>query len=135
MMQKSTLAQDLLPYLDMATILQLHPPNHFGDCPKCKKNDGRLNVGREHWFICLRHRVKWRAGYDLFPDWRQENLHIWRQNERLLDLLMEVEPIQAWKKTLLEEMFLSYYANLNNPCSRARCRRHATACLPSSHRS
>lgn len=89
----------------MATILQLQTANHFGDCPKCKKNDGHLNVGREHWFICLRHRVKWRAGHDIFPDWRQENLQIWRQNERLLDLLMEVEPIQAWKKTALEEMF------------------------------
>lgn len=91
----------------MAEILQLRTDNHFGDCPKCRKNDGHLNVGREHWFVCKRHRVKWRAGHDIFPDWRQEDVHIWRQNEKFLDFFMEVEPLQTWKKTLIEEMFSS----------------------------
>ena len=91
----------------MAAVLRLKIVNHFGDCPKCRRNDGHINIGREHWFFCKRHRVKWKAGHDIFPDWRNEDMHIWRQNERLLDFFTEVEPLETWRKTLLEEAFAS----------------------------
>jgi hypothetical protein len=89
----------------MGTLIQFNTQNHFGDCPKCRKNDGHINVGRDHWFVCRQHRVKWKAGHDIFPDWQQENLQVWRRNEKLLDFFMEVEPMQTWKKTIIEEIF------------------------------
>jgi hypothetical protein len=99
----------------MGDVVQLNPHNHFGDCPECRKNDGHINVGRVHWFVCKRHRVKWKAGHDIFPDWKQENLQVWRQNEKLLELFTEVEPLQAWKKTELEEMFAALSGSANQP--------------------
>jgi hypothetical protein len=39
---------------------------YFGDCPICHKNDGYLNVGRNHWFICTAHKTKWCIGANLF---------------------------------------------------------------------
>ncbi len=89
----------------MGTLIQFSAQNHFGDCPKCQKNDGHINVGRDHWFVCRRHRVKWKAGHDIFPDWQHETLQVWRRNEKLLDLFMEVEPLQTWKSSVLEEIF------------------------------
>jgi hypothetical protein len=45
---------------------------YFGWCPKCKNNDGYLNIGREHWFLCKEHKVKWCVGYNLFSSWQHE---------------------------------------------------------------
>jgi len=81
----------------MGDIIHLEAENHFGVCPKCKSSDGHLNIGRTHWFFCKKHRVKWRAGHDIFPDWRQETLVNWKHNESLLDFFMEIEPFQPWK--------------------------------------
>ncbi|MEI6125315.1 MAG: hypothetical protein WCQ99_02070 [Pseudomonadota bacterium] len=81
----------------MRKVIQLEAPKHFGDCPKCKKNDGHLNVGREHWFVCKKHRVKWKAGHDMFPDWKKETVHTWKQNEALLEHFMKIEPFYAGK--------------------------------------
>lgn len=89
----------------MGTLLQLNTQPHFGDCPKCKSNDGHLNVGRDHWFVCKKHRVKWKVGHDIFPDWRNETLMNWRRNEKLLDLFMEIEPFQAGKFRPDEALF------------------------------
>jgi len=96
----------------MGKILQLAAGNHFGDCPKCRKNDGHLNIGREHWFYCRQHRVKWRAGSELFPDWMQENADTWRQNKALLDLFMEVEPFQRSRHPVDEEAFFREYRSI-----------------------
>lgn len=60
----------------MHNITHLRPKpeevDYFGGCPTCWRNDGHLNVGREHWFICHKHRVKWLAGENLFSTWRSE---------------------------------------------------------------
>jgi hypothetical protein len=89
----------------MGTVLELNAQPHFGDCPKCKSNDGHINVGRDHWFVCKKHRVKWKGGHDMFPDWKNETLSIWRTNEKMLDLFMEIEPFHAGKFTTDEELF------------------------------
>jgi hypothetical protein len=34
--------------------------------------DGHINVGREHWFFCKQHRVKWLFGAKLFSTWKTE---------------------------------------------------------------
>lgn len=52
----------------------------FGLCPKCRRTDGYLNVGRVHFGICHRHRVKWKIGYNLFSGWRDESEATWQKN-------------------------------------------------------
>lgn len=94
----------------MGKIIKLQAPNHFGDCPKCKKNDGHLNIGRDHWFHCKKHRVKWWVGNNIFPDWMEETSKIWKRNATLLDHYIEIEPFQKWKFSIDENAFsLSSY--------------------------
>jgi hypothetical protein len=81
-------------------ILDFPEPGKLGDCPKCGRNDGFLNLYKSHWFICKRHRVKWYAGYDLFPGWRDETEEDWKRNEKILSQYREVRPKyrQLWEK-------------------------------------
>jgi hypothetical protein len=69
------------------------PIDYFGGCPHCGKNDGCLNYGRDHYFICRKHKVYWYAGSNLFSGWRDENETIWRENASLLETYTEVKPI------------------------------------------
>ena len=56
----------------------------FGACPRCGRNDGYLNVGRSHWFVCHEHKLKWWVGANLFSSWKQETPRRWHRNwERL----------------------------------------------------
>ena len=66
---------------------------HFGACPECGGNDGYLNVGRDHWFVCHHHKVKWLVGTNLFSSWRYQEEDEWRENERLLAGYEEVLPV------------------------------------------
>ncbi len=88
----------------MGTVIKLSVENRFGGCPKCKKHDGRLNIGRNHWFFCKKHRAKWFAGTDVFPDWTSETEEDWKQNEAFLDLFIEVDPFCSWKHASDEEL-------------------------------
>jgi len=81
----------------MNNLLHLPAPNYFGDCPECRHNDGHLNIRDEHWFICKRHQVKWRAGSGIFPDWHTETEMDWKVNALLLDHYKEITPLQQWK--------------------------------------
>ena len=66
---------------------------YFGGCPHCGQTDGYVNVGREHWFVCDRHKTKWHVGSNLFSCWRHEDEETWRRNEYLLQNYMTVDPI------------------------------------------
>jgi hypothetical protein len=44
----------------------------FGACPVCHSHDGFYNAGRNHWFVCHEHRVRWWVGSNLFSAWREE---------------------------------------------------------------
>jgi hypothetical protein len=46
--------------------------SYFGGCPICGKEDGFLNVGRNHWFYCAEHKTKWIVGFNLFSSWRNQ---------------------------------------------------------------
>jgi hypothetical protein len=46
--------------------------DYFGVCPICKWQDGYLNDGPDHWFVCNRHMTKWFVGSNLFSGWREE---------------------------------------------------------------
>ena len=65
---------------------------YFGGCPHCGRNDGYLNIGREHWFVCHRHRAKWWVGSNLFSCWREETEETWRKNAYLMAIYYEAEP-------------------------------------------
>ena len=66
---------------------------YFGGCPHCGQTDGYVNIGREHWFVCDRHKTKWHVGSNLFSCWRHEDEETWRRNEYLLQNYMTVDPI------------------------------------------
>ncbi|MDQ3506929.1 MAG: hypothetical protein M3494_02770 [Actinomycetota bacterium] len=67
--------------------------DHFGGCPKCGGNDGCLNVGRSHWFVCRRHKVRWFVGANLFSNWRHEEDWEWEENAKELEGYEEAEPL------------------------------------------
>lgn len=46
--------------------------HYFGVCPGCGKHDGYVNRGKEHWAVCVPHRVKWFIGANLFSSWKEE---------------------------------------------------------------
>ena len=46
--------------------------SYFGLCPHCHDNDGFINLGRGHWFLCHEHKVMWFIGSNLFGNWRDE---------------------------------------------------------------
>jgi hypothetical protein len=81
----------------MHNITDLRPKpediDYFGGCPACWRNDGYLNVGREHWFICLKHRVKWLAGENFFSTWRSEAEAEWQVNAARIGVYRVVDPI------------------------------------------
>jgi hypothetical protein len=74
----------------MSKVIPLSRTNYFGKCPECGGNDGYLNIGADHWFVCRRHSVKWYAGKANFPGWLTENERTWRLNLILLSHYREV---------------------------------------------
>src|SRR5687768_14149485 len=69
--------------------------DYFGGCPECWRNDGYLNIGREHWFVCSEHQVKWIAGENLFSTWRFESDLDWQRNATRIAHYRNVEPVHA----------------------------------------
>ena len=65
---------------------------HFGCCPICHKEPIVLNLGSDHWAMCVRHRVIWCLGSNLFSSWHKENQTIWDKNKKRLERCAEVRP-------------------------------------------
>lgn len=40
----------------------------FGVCPCCRKYDGYAAIGRDAWFVCDVHRLRWSVARDLRGD-------------------------------------------------------------------
>jgi len=72
--------------------------HYFGGCPRCGDTDGYLNQGRDHWFVCDKHRVRWFVGSNLFSSWRHESSA--QHAENLLKLMgyRVVDPLHEWKE-------------------------------------
>jgi len=79
-----------------------HEPGHFGGCPECGKDDGYLNVNRDHWFVCDVHKRKWWVGSNLFSYWREEDEAIWKKNSEKLAGYVDVRP--RYFQTAFEEL-------------------------------
>ncbi len=86
---------------DRDAVVTTHP---FGGCPGCGNTDGYLNGnmngnGPDHWFVCHRHKTRWRAGSNLFSGWRGENEETWLRNRfRLSGYLWVVEPVMPLRQ-------------------------------------
>jgi hypothetical protein len=65
--------------------------DYFGLCPVCKKPGICRNIGRDHWFACDEHRIRWWEGSNLFSRWRDEDPSVWEENARLLETYTETE--------------------------------------------
>jgi len=82
----------------MSEVVELPEPSYFGDCPKCGTNDGVLNVGREHWFVCHKHKTKRHVGSNLFSFWREETEEDWEENFRVLITYKTVKSLNRWSQ-------------------------------------
>ena len=67
--------------------------HYFGACPYCGDTDGFLNIGSDHWFICVKHKTAWYAGSGLFSCWQDENEEIWNRDRQILSKHRIVEPL------------------------------------------
>ena len=76
----------------MGKVIEFPTPNYFGDCPKCGRTDGYLNISRDHWFFCDRHMTKWWGGSNWFDEWKYETEDKWFENFKKLLQYQEVEP-------------------------------------------
>ena len=53
----------------MTVIPFPEPEDYWESCPKCHRYDVFLNVRKENWVVCHRHKTKWCIGYNLFSGW------------------------------------------------------------------
>ncbi len=78
---------------------------YFGGCPHCLRNDGFLNIGREHWFVCHRHKMKWCVGSNLFTAPEAEDAL--RSNVYRLANYMTCEPVLPIRSQRVETFLRS----------------------------
>jgi hypothetical protein len=79
-----------------AKVLQFIPgpdQRDFGGCPKCHGNNGCLtDRSGDHYFICRRHRLKWKFGSRLFPAWEKMSFGSLIRQGTVLALYRETTP-------------------------------------------
>ena len=83
--------------------MTIETDEYFGGCPECGQNDGYLNVGGNHWFVCDAHSTCWSVGYNLFSSWRDESEDVWQANEERLRTMKIVEPVHQTVEAAAEE--------------------------------
>jgi hypothetical protein len=76
---------------------------YFGDCPKCGKNDGYLNVNRNHYFLCKEHKTCWGVGSNLFSSWKDEDEATWKANAETLSECRVVKDWHRWTPSAPED--------------------------------
>jgi len=70
----------------------------IGGCPECGGNDGYINIEREHFGLCQKHKFRWWIGSNVFSGWREENERIWRENEKRLTDFRLCEPVFTFRE-------------------------------------
>lgn len=71
--------------------------NHFGICP-IGLHDCEivyLNVGKSHFNVCKKHKVRWHIGWNLFSSWLDETEEQWEHNRKVLEGMRVVEPTRC----------------------------------------
>ena len=64
---------------------------NFGNCPKCNRTHGCRSVGREHWYVCHTHKMKWCIGWNVFTV--EQTTGEFVENLLLLGTYTEVRPV------------------------------------------
>lgn len=95
--------------------------DYFGGCPECGRNDGYLNVGREHWGMCDKHKTKWWIGSNLFSSWKEETEEEWKKNAERLSAYQEVEPVRDEVKEMVVEEKPRLVIKANNTMAKEYC--------------
>jgi len=80
----------------MGIVIRLPEPDYFGNCPKCGRNDGRVDIGPDYWCFCHKHRVKWWICSDLFPHWKEPAEATWKKNTKKLAGYTEIKPLYRY---------------------------------------
>jgi hypothetical protein len=83
-------------------------------CPDCYADDTldisigegiptapMLNVRRDHFFVCHRHRCYWAFASNLLSGWHHETEEIWQRNAETLEKYRRVEPVSLPRPGLL----------------------------------
>lgn len=83
---------NIIPFPDIRHAL------HCGGCPVCSKNDGYLNLGSAHWFICREHKIKWLIGDNMFDSWMNQTVAQHLSAERVLSSYKEVTPFKEFEE-------------------------------------
>lgn len=55
--------------------------NYFGHCRVPKHKNYYLNIGRGHWVVCDKCRIKWFIDANLFSSWRRQTEDAWQAND------------------------------------------------------
>ena len=94
----------------MARILTDSDPiqngyDEFGACPHCRKNDGYLNVGGNHWFHCKEHKTCWCFGCNIFSSWHSEDQADWDKSIELVLPLLTAGVVESIPSTVLQVFY------------------------------
>jgi len=65
--------------------------NYFGHCPVPEHENYYLNIGRSHWMVCDKCKIKWFMGENLFSSWRTQSEETWKRNEETIAGFEEVD--------------------------------------------
>jgi hypothetical protein len=67
--------------------------SYYGGCPYCGDDDGYLNIGIDHWFICDLDMTKWYMGSNVFSIDEDETEQVWEENAARLARYRKVAPV------------------------------------------
>lgn len=62
----------------------------LGCCPVCGKSGPFMNIGRDCYGFCQKHKTKWLIYSNLYSAWQNENEIIWDENERFLSDFIDI---------------------------------------------
>jgi len=65
--------------------------NYFGHCSVPEHDNYYLNIGRGHWMVCDKCKIKWFIGANLFSSWRGQNRNIWEANAERIKNYDEID--------------------------------------------
>ena len=82
----------------MGVLIELPPVAFFGNCPKCGGNDGRTDIGVDHWCFCNKHKSKWWIGSAYMVYREASNEETWKKNMKKLAGYKEVKPLYRYSK-------------------------------------
>jgi len=84
----------------VSNVIKLRPTTteYWGGCPYCGTNDGYINLGAEHWFVCGAHQTKWCVGSNLFSGWQDDTEEQRAESAAKLSGFRAVEPIHMTRE-------------------------------------